>query len=143
MARATDRNKGKAKGSGRAAKPRTGDAILAELTRELATLQGAHDAATRTRGIARALHLLADLLQAPEKAPAAEPEYHTVLDHRGTPFGPGEPLPYRKGSALHRALAIFRDHSLPITRTRFVACGGDPRDLGRLIAAGHVVRFGG
>ena len=139
MARATDRNKGKAKGSGRAAKPRTGDAILAELTRELATLQGAHDAATRTRGIGCALHLLADLLQ----APPAEPEYHAVLDHRGTPFGPGEPLPYRKGSALHRALAIFRDHSLPITRPRFVACGGDPRDLDRLIAAGHVARFGG
>lgn len=142
MARATDRIRGKAKGSGRAAKPRTGDAILAELTRELAAL-GAHDAATRTRGIAHALHLLADLHQAPVKAPAAEPEYHTVLDHRGTPFGPGEPLPYRKGSALHRALAIFRDHSLPITRARFVACGGDPRDLDRLIAAGHVARFGG
>jgi hypothetical protein len=43
---------------------------------------------------------------------------------------------------LYRALAIFRDHSLPITRTRFVECGGNPRDLDRLIDAGHVVRFG-
>lgn len=77
-------------------------------------------------------------------AAAAEPEYHTVLDHRGTPFGPGAPISYRKGSALHRALAIFRDHSRPpLTRARFMACGDDPRDLDRLIAAGQVVHFRG
>lgn len=130
---------GKTRGSSKVAKTQTTDEILAELTQELAALQGRPDAAARTRGIARVLHLLTDLLNVTN----AEPEYHTVLDHRGTPFGPGEPLPYRKGSTLYRALAIFRDHSRPITRTRFVACGGDPRDIDRLIAAGHIARLGG
>jgi hypothetical protein len=141
MARASDRTRGNGKtgGSGKAARTQTSDEILAELTRELAALQERPDAAARTRGIARVLHLLTDFL----KATNAEPEYDTVRDHRGTPFGPGEPLPYRKGSKLHRALEIFRDHSLPITRARFVACGGEPRDLDRLIAAGHVARIGG
>jgi hypothetical protein len=135
MARAS----GKTRGSGKVAKTQTSDGILAELTRELAALQGRPNTAARTRGIARVLDLLTDFLNATN----AEPEYDTVRDHRGTPFGPGEPLPYRKGSALYRALAIFRDHSRPITRTRFVACGGDPRDLDRLIEAGHVARFAG
>jgi len=130
---------GKTTGNGKVLKPKTSDDLLAELMRELAALQERPDGAARTRGIARVLHLLTDFLNVTN----AEPEYHTVRDHRGTPFGPGELLPYRKGSALHRALEIFRDHSRPITRARFVACGGDPRDLDRLIAAGHVVRIGG
>jgi hypothetical protein len=133
------RDSGKTAGSGKVLKPRTSDDILAELMRELAALQGRPDAAARTSGIARVLHLLTDFL----KATNAEPEYHTVRDHRGTPFGPGGSMPYRKGSTLHRALEIFRDHSQPITRSRFMACGGDPRDLDRLIAAGHVERIGG
>lgn len=132
MARAS----GETRGSGKVARTQTSDGILAELTRELAALQGRPDAAARTRGIARVLHLLTDFLNVTN----AEPEYHTVRDHRGTPFGPGEPMPYRKGSALYRALAIFRDHSRPITKARFVACGGHPSDLDRLIADGHVVR---
>ncbi len=117
----------------------TGEELVDELTALAQELRGRPDAPSRVPAVARALRLLADLLQAPPR----EPEYASVLDHRGTPFGPGEPIPYRKGSRLHRALAIFRDHSLPITRARFVACGGDPRDLDRLVAAGHVARFGG
>lgn len=35
-------------------------------------------------------------------------EYYTAEDYRGSPFGPGEPIPYPEGSALHEALAIFR-----------------------------------
>ncbi len=116
---------------------RTAPQILASLVQQIDLLHQSADLERRNAGVSEMMRLLAELLQ----APPPEPEYHSVEDHRGTPFGPGAPIPYRKGSALYRALAIFRDHSRPITRSRFVECGGSPRDLERLIEADHVVMF--
>ena len=118
-------------------KPRPAAQILEALGQQLDLLDRPADLEARNAVVGEMMHLLAEMLQAPLR----EPEYHTVEDHRGTPFGPGAPIPYRKGSALYRALAIFRDHSRPITGSRFVECGGSPRDLERLIEAGHVVMF--
>jgi hypothetical protein len=118
--------------------PNTTERLVDSLIRTLELVRHPTDQRTRNEAVAGALRHLGDLLE----TPPADPEYHSTEDHRGTPFGPGAPIPYRKGSVLYRALAIFRDHSLPITRTRFVECGGNPRDLDRLIEAGHVVRFG-
>lgn len=118
-------------------KVRAASQILDSLAQQIDRLHQSADQERRNAGVSEMMRLLAELLQ----APPPEPEYHTFEDHRGTPFGPGAPIPYRKGSALHRALAIFRDHSRPITRSRFAECGGSPRDLDRLIEAGHVVMF--
>ena len=120
-------------------KVRAASQILDSMVQQIELLQQSVDLERRNAGVREMMRLLAELI----KAPPPEPEYHSVEDHRGTPFGPGTPLPYRKGSALYRALAIFRDHSLPITRTRFINCGGNSRDFDRLIEAGHVVRFKG
>lgn len=118
-------------------KIRTASQILDSLVQKIDLLPHPADMERRNAGVSEMMRLLAELLQ----APLPEPEYHTVEDHRGTPFGPGAPIPFRKGSTLYRALAIFRDHSRPITRSRFVECGGNPHDLDRLIEAGHVVMF--
>lgn len=73
--------------------------------------------------------------------PMREPHYHTVDDYRGDPFGPGDRIPYRRGSALYRACLVFAGCSRPISRRRFIELGGIERDLDRLIAEGRVVAY--
>ena len=99
------------------------------------------DVHKRSELVAQAMRDLAGLLTLPPLEVPLEPWYHTARDHRGDPFGPGEPIPYRRGTALHRAMAIFASASNPITRRRFVELGGLPRDLDRLLATGDVVAF--
>lgn len=70
-----------------------------------------------------------------------EPAYYTVEDYWGSSFSAGAAIPYPPDSALHRALAVFRDCKYPITRTRFIELGGRPQDLDSLLAAGRVARF--
>lgn len=68
-------------------------------------------------------------------------EYYTVEDYRGSPFGPGAPIPYPKGSALHEALAIFRDCKNPISRARFLELGGRPEDFDELLGMGQIAKL--
>ena len=116
--------------------------ILQSLTSAVLALKQPSTSASRDKAIAQTLRVLAELLVAPINYKAAEPHYGAVEDYRGTPFGPGAPIPYRRGSALYRALAIFRDCSNPITEARFIELGGRSKDLERLVLNGKVVRLG-
>jgi hypothetical protein len=80
-------------------------------------------------------------LKAPTPDTLAEPHYYAVENYRGDPFEAGKPVPYRKGSALHRALRIFADCNNPISRRQFIELGGTARDLDRLITSGKVREF--
>lgn len=68
-------------------------------------------------------------------------EYHTVEDYRGSPFGPGEPIPYEEGSPLREALTIFANCKNPISRDRFLELGGRPEDFDELLGLGQIVKL--
>lgn len=116
-------------------------ALIDSLSWTLDELRMPADVEKRKDLVAQAMRDLASLLATPPLEVPLEPCYHTAGDHRGDPFGPGEPIPYRRGTALHRAMGIFASASNPITRRRFIELGGLPRDLDRLLVAGDVVMF--
>ena len=115
--------------------------VLESLTKSAAALRQTAGIPERNTAIAQAMRDLADLLDAPLVYVPAEPHYQTAEDYRGDPFSSGAPIPYRKGSALYRALAIFRDCANPITRSQFIELGGRPQVLDRLLKAGLVVKL--
>jgi hypothetical protein len=115
--------------------------ILDSLTKSTEALRQTAGMPERNTAIAQALRDLADLLDTPLFYVPAEPHYQTAEDYRGDPSSPGAPIPYRKGSALYCALAIFRDCANPITRSQFIELGGRPQVLDRLLKAGLVVKL--
>ena len=114
--------------------------ILEALSQTLDRLREPNGERQRTALVAETICHLGAVLQAPTLDTAAEPYYDAVDDYRGDPFEPGVRIPYRRGSALYRACAIFAGCSNPITRRRFIELGGVERDLDRLVDAGRVVR---
>jgi hypothetical protein len=121
--------------------PRRPTQILDSLTKSVEALRQKAGMPERNTEIAQAMRDLADLLNTPLFHVPAEPHYETTEDYRGDPFSSGAPIPYRKGSSLYRALAIFRDCANPITRGRFIELGGRSEVLDRLLNAGLVVKL--
>ena len=115
--------------------------LLSALSQTLDRLREPADERQRTALVAEAICHLGAILQTPTLDVPAEPHYDAVEDYRGDPFEKGARIPYRRGSALYRACAIFAGCSNPITRRRFIELGGVERDLDRLVDAGRVVRI--
>jgi len=115
--------------------------MLPALTAAISPFRPCSASSAWERAIAETLQVLAELIALEAGSKPAEPHYCTAVDRRGTSFGPGAPIPYRRGTALYRVLAIFRDCASPITASRFVELGGRLEDLEILLEQGKVVQL--